>query len=101
MTNQPGVVDEPDERRFVYQADGVEAQLVYRRRGRRLILVHTEVPDALAGRGIGGQLVRAALDQARARDWTIAPWCPFARSWLEAHPDEVTGVDIDWSVPPR
>lgn len=100
MTLEPAVVDEPDERRFVYRADGPEAQLVYRRNGRRLILVHTEVPDALGGRGIGGRLVQAALDQARANGWTVAPWCPFAREWLDNHPDEAAGVPIDWSEPP-
>lgn len=100
MPLNPVVVDERDEHRFVYRVDGAEAQLVYRRNGRRLILVHTEVPDELGGRGIGGQLVQAAVDSARANGWTVAPWCPFARNWLENHPDDVTDVDIDWSEPP-
>lgn len=100
MALEPAVLDEPDERRFVCRADGAEAQLVYRRNGKRLILVHTEVPDELAGRGIGGRLVQAAVDQARANSWTVAPWCPFARKWLADHPDDVVGVDIDWSEPP-
>lgn len=100
MAHDAAVVDEPDERRFVYWADGAEAQLVYRRNGGRLILVHTEVPEDLGGRGIGGRLVQAALDQARANGWTVAPWCPFVRSWLENHPDDVAGVDIDWGEPP-
>ena len=100
MPLKPAVVDEPDEHRFVYRAEGGEAQLVYRRNGRRLILVHTEVPDELGGRGLGGELVQAALDQAKANGWTVAPWCPFARKWLEDHPDDVADVDIDWSEPP-
>lgn len=100
MAHDAAVVDEPDEHRFVYRADGTEAQLVYRRDGRRLILVHTEVPEDLGGRGIGGRLVQAALDQATANGWTVAPWCPFVRSWLEKHPDDVSGVDIDWGEPP-
>lgn len=83
-----------------YRADGAEAQLVYGRNGRRLILVHTEVPDALGGRGTGGQLLREALDQARTSGWTVAPWCPFARKWLADHPDDVAGVDIDWRKAP-
>jgi hypothetical protein len=24
------------------------------------------------------------------------PLCPFARSWLEKHPDEIGAVSIDW-----
>ena len=51
----------------------------------RLILVHTEVPEHLAGRGIGGSLVRAALDRAASDHLTIVPRCPFARRWLKNH----------------
>ena len=100
MTQEPAITDERGDHRFVYRADGAEAQLVYRRNGKRLILVHTEVPDELGGRGIGGRLVQAAVDVARAYSWTIVPWCPFARKWLENHPDNVDGVVIDWSEPP-
>ena len=100
IAHEHAVVDEPDARRFVYRIDGAEAQLQYRRNGRRLILVHTEVPDELGGHGIGGQLVQAAVDDARANGLTLAPWCPYARNWLERHPHEVAGVDVDWSEPP-
>jgi GNAT superfamily N-acetyltransferase len=66
-----------------------------------LILIHTEVPEALAGRGIGGRLVRAAVASARAEHLTIVPWCPFARRWLADHHDEAEGVTIDWNTPPN
>jgi predicted GNAT family acetyltransferase len=82
-------------RRYELEVDGQRAELVYRERGGRLVLVHTEVPESLEGRGIGGMLVRAALDDAKARDLTIVPMCPFARAWLERHPDEAAGVRID------
>jgi predicted GNAT family acetyltransferase len=97
------VVDLPDQSRFVVRADDAEAELVYRRDGDRLILVHTLVPDALGGRGIGGQLVAAALRRAAAEGLTVVPWCPFARHFLHEHPDVAAGVTIDWATapPPR
>lgn len=94
------IVNEAGDHRYVYRVDGAEAQLVYRRNGARLVLVHTEVPDELAGRGVGSRLVQAAVDDASSNGWTIAPWCPFARKWLENHPDAADGLDIDWSAPP-
>ena len=100
MSPEAAIVDDPDQHHFVYRVDGAEAELVYRRNGRRLVLVHTEVPDELGGRGIGGRLVKAALDQARTNGWTVVPWCPFARAWMRRHPDEVAGVEVDWSAPP-
>ena len=90
------VVDHRDEERFVLEQGGHTAELVYHLNGTRFVLIHTEVPDELGGHGIGGQLVRAALDRARAEGLTVVPKCPFARSWLEQHPDVADGITVDW-----
>ncbi len=82
--------------RFEVVVDGQLAELVYRRRADRLVLVHTRVPEALGGRGLGGTLVRYALELAARDDLTIVPNCPFARRWLGDHPDEAARVRIDW-----
>ena len=93
------VVDVPAEGRFVARVDGAEAELVYRLNGNRLVLVHTGVPDELSGRGIGGRLVIEAISRAGAQGLTVVPWCPFARRWLEQHPDEAAAAAIDWDSP--
>ena len=97
---EPVVRDVPAEHRLVIDQDGVLAELVYTLEPHRLVLVHTEVPDALGGRGIGGRLVRAAVDKAAAGGMTIVPWCTFARRWLTDHPDVASTVTIDWETPP-
>jgi uncharacterized protein len=99
MTDAPAATDNKEKSRFEIYGNGELAELVYRRRADRLVLVHTEVPEALAGRGVGGQLVQAALRRAAAEGLTIVPLCPFARSWLERHPDEAAKVPIDWGRP--
>ena len=76
--------------------DGIEAELVYRQVGRRLILVHTGVPEELAGRGVGGALVRAAVDWAAEEALVVVPTCAFANHWLRKHPDVAATVDVDW-----
>jgi uncharacterized protein len=93
------VVDLPAEHRFVVRSNGAEAELVYHRHGDRLVLVHTGVPDQLAGEGIGGHLVEAAVHRARSDHLTLVPWCPFARRWLRDHADDVADLDIDWESP--
>jgi hypothetical protein len=93
------VVDVPAEDRFVVRIEGMEAELVYRVSGDRLFLLHTEVPESLGGRGIAGQLVRAALRRAEADHLTIVPWCPYARRWLKEHPDEAGGIRVDFTTP--
>jgi len=90
------VIDNTVEHRFEATVEGHKAQLVYRHDGERLVLVHTGVPDKLGGRGIGGQLVEAAVEAAVAGDLSVVPECPFARSWLRKHPKVAGRVKIDW-----
>ncbi len=92
----PAVVDDRAGGRFVLGVDGHEAELVYELDGDRLVLVHTEVPDELGGRGLGGVLVAAAVERARQEGLTLVPRCPYARGWLEKHADAAAGVAIDW-----
>jgi predicted GNAT family acetyltransferase len=96
MRDHPPVIDNADEQRFELTAEGHLAELVYRVRDDRLVLVHTGVPDELGGRGIGAALVRAAIEKARAGELTVVPNCPFARGWLRRHPDEAAAIRIEW-----
>jgi uncharacterized protein len=92
----PAVTDNADRHRFEAPADGRPAYLSYRRNRRRLVLIHTDVPDEASGRGLGGKLVMAAIDQAAREGLTVVPLCPFARSWLERHPEVAGRAAIDW-----
>ena len=94
------VVDDVENHRFHYVEDGHEAQLVYYVEPEGVILEHTEVPDELGGRGIGGRLVVAAVERAEASGETLFPWCSFARKWLTEHPEVAGRAAIDWSDPP-
>jgi uncharacterized protein len=98
VTDQPEVTDDQAGSRFVVTVEGREATLQYRQRGNRLVLRHTGVPPELEGRGIGGSLVRAAVGRVVRDKLTLVPLCPFARDWLERHPDAASGADIDWST---
>ena len=48
---------------------------------------HTEVPEPLGGRGIAGDLVRAALEFARAEGYRVRPACEYAAAWMDRHPE--------------
>ena len=96
MSDAPPVTDNQAESRFELWVDGRLAELPYRRNGKRLVLIHTEVPEELEGRGLGGALVRAAVDRAARVGLTVVPLCPFARGWLQGHPDTAAKAAIDW-----
>jgi predicted GNAT family acetyltransferase len=83
---------------FELTRDGHTAYMTYEVDGDRLRLLHTEVPDALGGQGVGAELVRVALDHAARNGLTVVPICPFAREWLQRHRDAIGDVPIDWSA---
>jgi len=63
------------------------AVAVYRQQGDALVFVHTEVPPEDEGKGIGAQVVRAALDDSRARGFKIVPACSFVVAFMRRHPE--------------
>ena len=98
MSDAVPVTDNQAASRFEISDGGYLAELRYHRSGKRLALIHTEVPEELEGRGYGGRLVVAAVDQAAREGLTIVPYCPFARGWLQRHSDVADRVTIDWQA---
>lgn len=83
------VRDNPEELRYeLVDDDQVVGELLYRRYPDRILLVHTDIPPALEGQGLGSRLVAGALDDARAKGLRVVPVCPFVRSYLRRHPEQ-------------
>jgi predicted GNAT family acetyltransferase len=80
------IVHNLERSRFEAALPAGTAHADYRRVGGTLHLVHTEVPREAEGRGIGGELVQAALDYADANGLTVMPLCSFARAYIRNHP---------------
>jgi predicted GNAT family acetyltransferase len=79
--------------RYEAHLDGRLAKIDYEESGDRLILLHTEVPEALGGRGIASRLARYALDDARAHSRVVVPVCPFVSAYIQRHPEYLPLVD--------
>jgi uncharacterized protein len=87
-SREPSVVDVPDQSRYELRLDGrLIGLLAYRRREDRLVLTHTEVDPSCSGRGFGGKLVAAALDDAAREGLEVAPLCPFVTHYIDEHPE--------------
>ena len=73
--------------RFEAQVEGGRCVANYRRVGGVMHIVHTEVPAALQGRGLAGDLVRGVLDQARTLGWRVRPVCSYVAAYMRRHPE--------------
>lgn len=87
MSQTAPVTNNEAESRFEITVDGRTGFLNYHRRGNSMVLIHTEVPPELEGRGLGGSLARAALEHARSEGLRAVPRCPFVAAWMERHPE--------------
>jgi uncharacterized protein len=83
----PSVSDNEAESRFELTVDGQTAFLAYDRTDDTLTVIHTEVPVALRGRHLGERLVEAALQTARSTGRRVVVICPFARAYMQRHPE--------------
>ena len=81
------VRDNPALHRYEMDVDGETASLHYKLSPGVIDLVHTEVPKALGGRGVGSTLARAVLDDVRRRGLKVIATCPFVRGFFEKHPE--------------
>jgi predicted GNAT family acetyltransferase len=81
------VQDVGDRDRYVVLVDGEQAGLLaYARSEGQIDLLHTEVDDAYAGRGLAKALVVHALDAARSDGLAVIPSCPYVAEFLRRDP---------------
>lgn len=82
------VRDEPTRSRYEARVDGELAGLAAYVRGDGVItFTHTVVAEAFEGQGVGGDLARAAMDDARNDHLAVVAQCPFIAAWVDRHPD--------------
>jgi predicted GNAT family acetyltransferase len=83
----PDIRNNTARHRFELDAEGHTAVSYYKLADGVITFTHTEVPQALAGRGIGSALARGALDWARVQGFKVVPQCPFVKAYIDKHPD--------------
>lgn len=72
--------------RFEMNVDGTIAFITYRLTDSATVLVHTEVPKALEGRGIGSALVKGTLALLHGARRKVVVVCPFIAQYVRKHP---------------
>lgn len=81
------VINNEQQQQFQLHIDGEIAFMEYRFHDGIIVLMHTEVPDKLGGRGVATALAAAAFDYARKHQLKVKVYCPFVLSYLKRHPE--------------
>ena len=63
------------------------AIVAYREQDGSRIFTHTEVPPQDEGQGLAARVVKAALDDTRARGLKIVPACSYVVAYVLRHPE--------------
>lgn len=85
MSDTLAVHDNQTAQRYEAKVDGHVAVATYSIDGNVITFIHTVVPEALRGRGVGTQLVRAALADVRKRGLSVIPQCPMFAAYMKGH----------------
>ena len=80
------VSDNPAMHRFEMTSGDAVAFVEYQRVGDRIILAHTEVPEAMSGQGVGSKLVAGVLDKIRSEGAKVVAQCEFVAAFMKRHP---------------
>ncbi len=77
-------MEENSGRFYIEETNKNLAELDYRFTGENnMLIIHTEVDNSLAGKGIGKQLVSAAVNYAREKSYFIEATCSYAKAVLD------------------
>lgn len=74
-------------RQFELVVDNVKAKIEYDLQKDRMFLLHTEVPPALGGRGVGQAIVEKTLQYLDENNLKLVPLCSFVASYVKKHPE--------------
>lgn len=77
-------------------AGGDLATLTYRWLKGSMVLMHTVVPPAYRGQGLGDELVKYVLDYVQGHGLKIIVYCPFVQKYMERHPEYNGLLDPDY-----
>ncbi|MFO1123835.1 MAG: GNAT family N-acetyltransferase [Methylocystis sp.] len=81
------VRDNPEFNRLELDVDGDTALAYYRIDNGVMVFTSTQTPPRLRGQGVASELIRNALEFARARGLKVKADCSFVAEYVKRHPE--------------
>lgn len=77
-----------DNNEFIADINGDKGKLDYKMIDSDVVdMRSTFVPESARNKGIGGKLVKKALEYAKSNDLQVKPSCPFVKAYIEKNPE--------------
>jgi predicted GNAT family acetyltransferase len=81
------LIQNKEEEQFEMHINDSIALIAYQESGDNYMLIHTEVPEALEGKGVASILVLKTFNLIEAEGRKMIPMCAFVKSYLKRHPE--------------
>lgn len=82
-------INNSEKQRFEVELDGHLALMEYKINidKNRIYIIHTEVPEALGGKGIAKSLAQKAIEFIKEKGYDVFPACPFMSAYMKKRPE--------------
>jgi predicted GNAT family acetyltransferase len=85
-TTDPTIDHDAAHSRYELRIEGTAVGVAnYIRSGDTISITHTGVETALRGRGLAGELIDFALQDAQRRGLKVLPYCSFVSDYIDRH----------------
>jgi predicted GNAT family acetyltransferase len=75
--------------RFEIYSDGELAGFAeFKIKNQIISYTHTEIDTKFGGQGLGGQLIKSALDEALEQNLEVAPYCSFVSAYIKKNSEK-------------
>lgn len=92
------IVDNKIFSQYEMRIDDHLAKIEYSNKSGKIFLIHTEIPEELAGKGIASYLAREVFKIIEEEGMTIVPMCKFIKTYIRKHPEYhglvATGIQL-------
>ena len=81
------IVDNKIFSQYEMRINGHLAKIEYSNKSGKIFLIHTEIPEELAGKGVARYLAKEVFKIIEEEGMTIVPMCKYIKSYIRKHPE--------------
>lgn len=87
MPDIPDTINNTEKLHFEIKLGNEHAYIEYRWHNEKIVLMHTEVPESMRGKGIANKLAKDVFEYIRSHKLKSVVYCPFLLGYLKRHPE--------------